>query len=109
MNIQMLCGSGYCILHALNHMYIREKSAVAVTVVDDKAVCSGGGGGEMAAVLLSTMSGVPEGMTKTQWKKQLRQQRKMLKWERSKWVEFSMGTYIYTVSQTNNYCMLSNL
>lgn len=70
----------------------REQSAAAV--VDDKAWCSSGGS-EIATVLLSTTSGVPEGMTKTQWKKQLRQQRRVLKWERSKWVELSMGTHMY--------------
>jgi hypothetical protein len=72
----------------------REQSAAAI--VDDEAWCSSGGS-EIATVLLSTTSGVPEGMTKTQWKKQLRQQKRVLKWERSKWVEFSMGTYMHII------------
>lgn len=42
---------------------------------------------ESETVLPFTTSVVPEGMTKKQWKKQLRIQRKMIMWERNKWVQ----------------------
>lgn len=39
---------------------------------------------ESETVLPFTTSVVPEGVTKKQWKKQLRLQRKMIMWDRSK-------------------------
>ena len=70
-----------------------SSSSAAAAVVDDESLRLGGGS---ETVLPPTMSEVPEGMTRTQWKKQLRQQRRVLKWERNKWVELSMGTYMHT-------------
>ena len=75
-------------------MLISREQSAALAIVDDESLCLGGGS---ETVLPPTTSEVPEGMTRTQWKKQLRQQRRVLKWERNKWVELSMGTYAHTV------------
>ena len=77
------------IVYYVDIMFIsREQSAAAG--VNDEAHSSGS-----EAILPFTTSVIPEGMTKRQWKKQLRQQRKMIMWEKNKWVKHGMVSIIY--------------
>ena len=86
-------------------MLISRKQSATAAVFDDEALRLGGGS---ETVLPHTTSEVPEGMTRTQWKKQLRQQRRVLKWERNKWVEFRMGTYMHTLNCYSGMWLLNN-
>lgn len=60
-------------------LYLRFFREPLAAVDDEGLHC-----GISKTVLPSTMLEMPEGMTKTQWKKQLRQQRRMLAWEKNK-------------------------